>query len=70
MTIISIATPQDGDTEREVRRALNALGGFQISEDAVIMQPSGDVKLQVPDTCADEAFMALRDAGIRANRVR
>ena len=70
MTIITIATPQDGDTVREVERALNALGVLQISEAAVIRQPSGDVKLQVPDACAAEAFMVLHEAGIRATRVR
>lgn len=70
MTMISIATPRDGDTVREVRRALNALAVFQISEAAIVGQPSGDVKLQVPDACAEEAFTALREAGIHAIRVR
>ncbi len=70
MTNIAMATPRDGDTVREVRRALNALVVLQISEAAVFMQPSGDIKLQVPDSCAEEAFAVLRGAGIGANRVR
>jgi len=70
MTNFTIATPRDGDTVREVRRALNALALFQISKAAVIRQPSGDVKLQVPDACAEDAFTALRNAGIGAIRVR
>jgi hypothetical protein len=68
--MISIAKPRDGDTVREVRRALNALGVLQVSEAAVICQPSGEVKLQVPDACAEEAFTVLRNAGIGAIRVR
>lgn len=69
MTNIAIATPRDGDTVREVRRALNVLGVFQISDASVTTQ-SGDVKLQVPDAYADQAFTVLRDAGIHAIRVR
>jgi hypothetical protein len=65
-----IATPPDGDTEREVLRALNALARFQISEAAAVVQPSGDVKLQVPDARAEEACRALRDARIAVTRVR
>jgi hypothetical protein len=69
MTTISIAAPRDGDTVRELRRALNVLAVFQISDAAVITQPSGGVRLQVPEACAEEAFAVLRDAGIRATRV-
>jgi predicted NAD/FAD-binding protein len=70
MTMISIAAPRDGDTVRELRRALNVLAVFQISDAAVVTQPSGAVKLQVPEACAEQAFAVLRDAGIRATRVR
>jgi hypothetical protein len=70
MTTINIAAPRDGDTVRELRRALNVLAVFQISDVAVITQPSGDVKLQVPEACAEEAFKVLRDAGISARRAR
>jgi|HubBroStandDraft_1064217.scaffolds.fasta_scaffold576430_1 hypothetical protein len=70
MTTIGIAAPRDGDMVRELRRALNVLALLQISNAAVITQPSGDVKLQVPEACAEEAFRILRDAGISAKRVR
>ena len=69
MTTFSIATPRDGDTVREIRRALNALGVFQICEATLISQPSCDIKLQISDGCAEEAFAVLRNAGIRAMRV-
>jgi hypothetical protein len=69
MTNIAITTPRDGDTVREVRRALNALGVFQIS-DAAIITRGGDARLQVPDAYADQAFTVLRNAGIHAIRVR
>jgi hypothetical protein len=65
MTLISIAAPRDGDTVRELRRAFNVLAVFQISDIAVITQPSGAVHLQVPEAWAEEAFTVLRDAGIR-----
>jgi hypothetical protein len=70
MTNLTIAAPRDGDTVREVRRALSALAVFRISDAAVITQSSGDVRLQVPDARAEEAFTVLRNAGIRAIRVR
>jgi hypothetical protein len=69
MAMITIATPRDGDTVREVRRALNALGMLQISEAAVVCQPDDEVKLQVPNACADQIFIVLRNAGIDAIRV-
>jgi hypothetical protein len=64
MTLISIAAPRDGDTVRELRRAFNVLAVLQISDVAVITHPSGAVKLQIPEACAEEAFTVLRDAGI------
>jgi len=70
MTMISIAKPRDGDAVREIRRALNALGVFQISGATVISRPRCDIKLEIPDGCAEEAFAVLRNAGIRAMRVR
>jgi hypothetical protein len=70
MAMIGIAAPRDGDTVRELRRALNVLAVFQISDATVITQLSGDVKLEVPEACAEEAFRVLRDAGISARRVR
>jgi len=69
MTTISIANPRDGDTVREVRRALNALGVFLISEAIIISQPSCDVRLQIPDRCGEEALTILHNVGIHAIRV-
>jgi hypothetical protein len=69
MTLIAIATPRDGDIVREVRRALNALGILQLSEAAVVCRPISDVKLEVPDACADKVLMVLRNTGIGAIRV-
>ncbi len=70
MTMISIAAPRDGDTVRELRRALNVLAVSQILDADVITQHRGDVKLRVPGSRAEEAFTVLRDAGIRATRVK
>jgi hypothetical protein len=70
MTMISIADPRDGDTVREIRRALNALGVFQISEATIISQPSCDIRLQIPDGRAEEALAVLYNVGIHATRVR
>ena len=70
MTMISISNPRDGDTVREVRRALNALAVFLISEASIISRPSCDIRLQIPDGSAEEALAILRNVGIRAMRVR
>jgi hypothetical protein len=69
MTMISISNPRDGDTVREVRRALNALAVFLISEATIISQPSCDIRLQIPDGSAEEALAILRNVGICAMRV-
>lgn len=70
MTMIRLAAPRDGDTVRELRRALNVLAVFQILGADVITQPRGDVKLQFREACAEKAFAVLRDAGILATPVR
>jgi hypothetical protein len=70
MTNLTIATTRNGDTAGEVRKALSALAVLQIVDMVLVPQPDGDVKLQVPDARAEEAFTVLRRVGILARRTR